>query len=168
VPDKEPWDAIRAFWDGAAATFDDQPEHGLLDPTVRSAWNALLRAHLPDPPADVRDLGCGTGSLTVLLAAGGYRVEAVDLAPAMIAAARDKIASADLLRRSTWGTLPTRAGDPAHTTSSSPVTFSGHCRTPRPPSLGGCGCSAPADGWCSSRDGAGPAAASARRRSAGS
>lgn len=79
-----------------AATFDEEPDHGLLDPTVRSAWNALLRAHLPDPPADVLDLGCGTGSLTVLLAAAGYRVQALDLASAMVAAARDKVSSAGL------------------------------------------------------------------------
>jgi SAM-dependent methyltransferase len=94
VPDDDPVEAVRAFWDGAAATFDEEPDHGLRDPAVRSAWTALLRTHLPDPPADVLDLGCGTGTLTVLLAAAGYRVEGLDLAPAMVAAARDKVAAA--------------------------------------------------------------------------
>lgn len=96
MADGDPVEATRSFWDGVAATFDEEPDHGLLDPTVRSAWNALLRAHLPDPPADVLDLGCGTGSLTVLLAAAGYRVQALDLASAMVAAARDKVSSAGL------------------------------------------------------------------------
>lgn len=96
MTDGDPVEATRSFWDGVAATFDEEPDHGLLDPTVRSAWNALLRAHLPDPPADVLDLGCGTGSLTVLLAAAGYRVQALDLASAMVAAARDKVSSAGL------------------------------------------------------------------------
>jgi SAM-dependent methyltransferase len=96
APDEQPPERTTAFWDGEAARFDEQADHGLLDPAVRAAWNALLRAHLPDPPADVLDLGCGTGSLTVLLAAAGYRVEALDLAPAMVAAARDKVASAGL------------------------------------------------------------------------
>ena len=81
VPDDDPVEAVRAFWDGAAATFDEEPDHGLRDPAVRSAWTALLRTHLPEPPADVLDLGCGTGTLTVLLAAAGYRVEGLDLAP---------------------------------------------------------------------------------------
>lgn len=104
--DVDPLGPVRAFWDGAAASFDEQPDHGLRDPSVRSAWSALLRAHLPDAPADVLDLGCGTGSLTVLLAEAGYRVEALDLAPAMVAAARDKVASAGL-------TAVVRVGDAA-------------------------------------------------------
>ena len=94
VPDDGPVEAVRAFWDGAAATFDEEPDHGLRDPAVRTAWTALLRTHLPDPPADVLDLGCGTGSLIVLLASAGYRVDALDLAPAMVSAACDKVASA--------------------------------------------------------------------------
>jgi hypothetical protein len=29
-------------WDAAAAAFDDEPDHGLRDPAVRSAWADLL------------------------------------------------------------------------------------------------------------------------------
>ena len=78
------------FWDREAATFDDEPAHGLRDPAVRAAWSALLERLLPPAPADVADLGCGTGSLSVLLAAAGYRVRGVDLASEMVAAARAK------------------------------------------------------------------------------
>jgi 2-polyprenyl-3-methyl-5-hydroxy-6-metoxy-1,4-benzoquinol methylase len=84
---------VRAFWDTEAARFDEEPDHGLRDPEVRGAWARLLRAHLPRPPADVLDLGCGTGSLTVLLAEHGHRVHGVDLAPNMVEVARAKVAT---------------------------------------------------------------------------
>jgi SAM-dependent methyltransferase len=85
---------VRAFWDAEAARFDEEPDHGLRDPVVRASWGRLLREHLPEPPSDVLDLGCGTGSLTVLLAESGHRVHGVDLAPNMVAAARAKVAAA--------------------------------------------------------------------------
>jgi SAM-dependent methyltransferase len=81
-------------WDAEAATFDDEPDHGLRDPAVRAAWAALLRAHLPAPPADVVDLGCGTGSLAVLLAEAGHRVEGLDYSAPMVAAAVAKARAA--------------------------------------------------------------------------
>jgi SAM-dependent methyltransferase len=78
------------FWDEQAATFDDEADHGLRDPAMRAAWRRLLRALLPPPVADVADLGCGTGSLSVLLAEDGYRVTGVDISPKMIEAATRK------------------------------------------------------------------------------
>ena len=80
------------FWDAEAATFDDEPDHGLRDPASRAAWLQLLTAHLPPPPARVADLGCGTGTLSVLLAEAGYAVDGVDFAPEMVARARAKAA----------------------------------------------------------------------------
>ena len=80
------------YWDAEAATFDDEPDHGLRDPTVREAWRRLLRQHLPEPPARVADLGCGTGSLSLLLAEEGYAVDGVDFSPEMVDAARAKAA----------------------------------------------------------------------------
>jgi ubiquinone/menaquinone biosynthesis C-methylase UbiE len=87
-------DAVVGFWDGEASRFDEEPDHGLRDPSVRAAWRELLREHLPEPPAKVLDLGCGTGSLTLLVAELGHQVRGVDIAPAMVAAARAKLASA--------------------------------------------------------------------------
>ena len=81
-----------ALWDAEAPAFDEAPDHGLLDPGVRDAWRALLLGVLPAPPADVVDLGCGTGTLALLLAQQGYAVDAVDFSPAMVALARDKVA----------------------------------------------------------------------------
>lgn len=82
--------AARAYWDAAASDFDAEPDHGLRDAEVRQAWAELLRAYLPPPPASVLDLGCGTGSLSVLLAELGYAVTGLDFSPAMIALAEAK------------------------------------------------------------------------------
>ncbi len=87
-------EAVRSYWDAEAARFDEAPDHGLRDPRVRDAWDRLLREHLPQPAADVLDLGCGTGTLTVLLAEAGHRVHGVDIAPAMVAAVAAKLAAA--------------------------------------------------------------------------
>lgn len=81
---------MRQFWDAQAATFDAEPDHGLFDPKVRAAWVELLLPVLPPPSARVLDLGCGTGSIAVLLAEAGHEVLGVDLSERMLAAARSK------------------------------------------------------------------------------
>jgi SAM-dependent methyltransferase len=78
------------FWDAEADTFDDEADHGLRDAAVRGAWSRLLLPLLPDVPASVADLGCGTGSLSVLLAQAGYDVAGLDLSPRMVEAAGRK------------------------------------------------------------------------------
>jgi len=87
---------VREYWDNAAATFDEAADHGLLDPSVRAAWSRMLMPLLPVHPATVADLGCGTGSLSVLLGEAGYEVTGLDVAPLMIAAARQKALAAGL------------------------------------------------------------------------
>jgi ubiquinone/menaquinone biosynthesis C-methylase UbiE len=82
------------FWDAQAANFDEAPDHGLLDPDIRAAWASLLLPALPPPPARVADLGCGTGSITVLLTEAGFDVHGVDLSERMVAAAKNKINNA--------------------------------------------------------------------------
>lgn len=77
------------FWDRQAATFDEEPDHGLLDPEVRAAWAAVLLPLMPKGAAVV-DLGCGTGSLSVLLAEAGYDVHGIDFSARMVAAAQAK------------------------------------------------------------------------------
>ena len=86
-------DDVRERWDEHAATFDDDADHGLRDPGVRSAWARLLRHALPSVPASVADLGCGTGSLSVLVASAGHRVWGLDVSPRMLEVAAGKAAS---------------------------------------------------------------------------
>ncbi|PWI20912.1 SAM-dependent methyltransferase [Streptomyces sp. Act143] len=82
-------------WNASAATFDEEPDHGLRDPRVRAAWAERLRTWLPGRACDVLDLGCGTGSLSLLAAEQGHRVTGVDSAPAMVDLARAKLAGRD-------------------------------------------------------------------------
>lgn len=84
-----------AFWDAAAATFDDVADHGMRDPATRERWAARLRAWLPPEPGDVLDLGCGTGSMALLAAEQGHRVTAVDISPRMARLAGAKLAHTD-------------------------------------------------------------------------
>lgn len=83
-------DQQAALWDAEAERFDEEADHGLADPEVRAAWRKLLVAHLPPAPARVADLGCGTGSLSSLLAEAGHAVDGVDLSPRMVELARAK------------------------------------------------------------------------------
>jgi SAM-dependent methyltransferase len=84
-------------WDAAASTFDDQPDHGLTDPGVRAAWAALLDRLIPPYYARVADLGCGTGSLSLLLSEAGRLVTGMDSSPAMVDRAEAKAREARLV-----------------------------------------------------------------------
>jgi SAM-dependent methyltransferase len=99
------------LWNREAPAFDEAPDHGLLDHDVRAAWRDLLLGVLPPVPADVADLGCGTGTLAVLLAEHGYAVDALDFSPAMVALATAKVAAAPPAVR---GLVSVRTGDAAH------------------------------------------------------
>ena len=81
------------YWDGAASAFDLEPDHGLRDPKVREAWTNLLKTWLPPAPSVILDAGCGTGSLSVILAGLGHHVTGIDFSPAMIAQAAAKAAA---------------------------------------------------------------------------
>ncbi|MGC4046392.1 MAG: class I SAM-dependent methyltransferase [Armatimonas sp.] len=84
-------------WDAEASGFDNEPDHGLRDPVVRSAWQEVLRGLLwPLTSARVLDIGCGTGSLSVLAAELGHEVTGVDFSPEMLRIGREKAASQDL------------------------------------------------------------------------
>ncbi len=110
------------FWDEQASTFDEQPDHGLLDPTVRSAWSALLLPLLPPVGSAVVDLGCGTGSLSVLLAQAGYAVQGIDLSEAMVSLACRKAAAAGVAASFEQGD----ASDPPYLPGSTDVVLVRH------------------------------------------
>jgi ubiquinone/menaquinone biosynthesis C-methylase UbiE len=87
---------IGAYWDGVASRFD-----GWLDragtgdsghpPAEARAWELLWRRVIGPPPRRVLDVGCGTGSMAVLLASLGYEVIGVDGSAAMLSVARAKL-----------------------------------------------------------------------------
>lgn len=83
-------DESRQIWNAEAAVFDNEPDHGLHDPHILTAWTKLLQTHLPSGKTQVLDIGCGTGSLSVVLAGLGYDVTGIDFAPEMIARAQQK------------------------------------------------------------------------------
>jgi len=85
--------SVEQFWSRNAAMFDESADHGLTDPRVRAAWRDALTSWLPDTPATVADLGCGTGSLSLLAAELGCKVHGIDLSLAMIDIAKDKAAA---------------------------------------------------------------------------
>ena len=80
----------RLYWDNVAATFDDEPDHGLRDPNVRHVWTKLLRIWLPPTQSAILDVGCGTGSLSMVLAELGHIISGIDISPRIITLAREK------------------------------------------------------------------------------
>ncbi|MFJ5924930.1 class I SAM-dependent methyltransferase [Kitasatospora sp. NPDC092948] len=91
--------AIAGYWNDAAPAFDQEPDHGLGAEGTRRAWERRLAVWVPGGPLDVLDAGCGTGSLSRLLAEAGHRVTGVDLAAGMVELARAKVAAAGLAAR---------------------------------------------------------------------
>jgi ubiquinone/menaquinone biosynthesis C-methylase UbiE len=93
----------RTLWDHEAETFDEAADHGLRDPNIRTAWQRLLLPLLPEHPQAVADLGCGTGTLAILLAQAGHHVHGVDFSPQMLNIARNKAKNLVPAPRSTEG-----------------------------------------------------------------
>jgi ubiquinone/menaquinone biosynthesis C-methylase UbiE len=88
---------VAAHWDRRAAHFDEDFGHSIGSPAERAAWDRILDLVIPGGgPLDALDCGCGTGFLSLELAARGHRVSAIDFAPAMLEAARRKAAAQGL------------------------------------------------------------------------
>jgi ubiquinone/menaquinone biosynthesis C-methylase UbiE len=82
---------VAAHWGRRAAHFDEDFGHSIRTAAERAAWDRIFGLVLGGRNAlDVLDAGCGTGFLSLELAARGHRVTGVDFAPAMLAEARRK------------------------------------------------------------------------------
>jgi ubiquinone/menaquinone biosynthesis C-methylase UbiE len=82
---------VAAHWGRRAAHFDEDFGHSIRTAAERAAWSRIFDLVLAGRNGiDVLDAGCGTGFLSLELAARGHRVTGVDFAPAMLAEARRK------------------------------------------------------------------------------
>jgi ubiquinone/menaquinone biosynthesis C-methylase UbiE len=82
---------VAAHWDRRAAHFDEDFGHSIRTPAEHAAWDRIFGLVLPAGGAlDALDVGCGTGFLSLELAARGHRVSGIDFAPAMLDRARRK------------------------------------------------------------------------------
>jgi len=86
---------LAAPFDALAADYDATFTGSAIGQRMRTAvWRRLEAAFAPG--ARVLELNCGTGEDAVFLARRGVRVLATDIAPAMVAATRDKVARTGL------------------------------------------------------------------------
>lgn len=86
---------VVAHWDRRAAHFDQDFGHSIATPAERAAWDRIMQlVDTGRAPLDALDVGCGTGFLSLELAARGHRVTGIDLAPTMLDLARRKAVDA--------------------------------------------------------------------------
>ncbi|RYB92089.1 class I SAM-dependent methyltransferase [Nocardioides oleivorans] len=85
--------SINDYWTRRAPAYDayqQRPERRDLDLEV---WRGIWSAALPAAPADVLDVGTGSGHVARLVAGLGHRVTGIDLSPGMLEIAAGDAAS---------------------------------------------------------------------------
>ena len=86
---------VAAHWGKRAANFDSDFGHSIRTPEERAAWDRMFALVLGGREGlQALDIGCGTGFLSLELAARGHHVTGIDFAPEMLALAKAKAASA--------------------------------------------------------------------------
>lgn len=84
--------AVTSYWNYRASSYDRAAGHDVHSAEERRVWLETVATLLPEPPADVLDVGTGTGFLALLAAELGHRVVGIDLAERMLARAQEKAA----------------------------------------------------------------------------
>jgi ubiquinone/menaquinone biosynthesis C-methylase UbiE len=96
---------IRSHWNLRAGNYDGDSDHGIVTDVQRRAWRAVLARVAGEPPRQVLDVGCGTGSLAILLAELGHTVTGIDMAAQMLEQARQKVEAAGVSVRLLLGNV---------------------------------------------------------------
>ncbi|MDR5699405.1 class I SAM-dependent methyltransferase [Agromyces aerolatus] len=81
---------MNEYWSAHASAYDLSQTERQSRPGAAEVWTEVWAAALPPAPAQVLDVGTGSGNVALLLAAAGHRVTGVDLAEGMLAEARRK------------------------------------------------------------------------------
>ena len=88
---------ITGFWNTVAADYEAHPGNvPVRDSAEHQAWVRAIAELLPPAPADVLDIGTGTGFVAMIAAGLGHRVTPIDLAEPMLAVARAEARGRDL------------------------------------------------------------------------
>ncbi|MFZ2004602.1 MAG: class I SAM-dependent methyltransferase [Stellaceae bacterium] len=86
---------VAAHWGKRAAHFDQDFGHSIATAPERAAWDRVIGLAVGGNSAvEALDVGCGTGFLSLELAARGHHVSGIDFAPEMLARAKAKAAAA--------------------------------------------------------------------------
>ncbi|MGW1431228.1 class I SAM-dependent DNA methyltransferase [Streptomyces sp. NPDC001108] len=78
-----------AHWDHRAENYDETPGNALTAEQA-AAWKSMLAEAFPARSGRLLDIGCGTGTYTLLCAELGFDVHGVDTSERMLARARRK------------------------------------------------------------------------------
>lgn len=85
---------IDHYWDQRARTYHAHQQRGDRDEIDRRLWGGIWSGVLPKPPADVLDLGTGSGHAAFVMAGLGHRVTGLDASTEMLRIARERARSA--------------------------------------------------------------------------
>ena len=87
--DSDVQDRITTFWSTIARYYESDPGNvPSLDTTEYAAWIRAIERLLPAPPADVLDVGTGTGFVALIASQLGHRAIGLDFSSSMLAEAR--------------------------------------------------------------------------------
>lgn len=81
---------INRYWHSTASSYDTHPLGQIHMGAAKELWRQVWRHALPAAPAEILDVGTGTGQVSLLLAELGHRVTGTDLAEGMLEQARAK------------------------------------------------------------------------------
>jgi ubiquinone/menaquinone biosynthesis C-methylase UbiE len=87
--DSDVQEKITTFWSTVAPLYESHPGNvPSLKSSEYQAWVQAIERLLPPPPADVLDIGTGTGFVALIASRLGHRAIGLDLSAAMLAEAR--------------------------------------------------------------------------------